>query len=178
MRHQGNPDNLFKFNITITLTVGFVSLLASALLIGIYAGSKNNQNTKDILNFTVATLVASATITGTFYVGQSIRQSAESQELDRKLTAEAQKVDRTLMYIQRWNESHYSSSFKKAGYQVYILTKNQPASQKGRIIGEKIEKNDDLSMDVTALLNFLEEMAICVNRGMIVDWSVFFGQSL
>ena len=167
MRHQGNPSNLFSFKIAVTLRVGFVSLVASAILILGYVLTKNND-TKNLLTFAVATLSASATITGTFYVGQSIKQSAESQELDRKLTIESQKIDRTLLYIQRWNDSHYSS-FKKLAYQIHLLIDNKPDNQKEKIVREEIEKDVDLRMEVTEFLNFLEEMALCVNRELIIE---------
>ncbi|MCP2728820.1 DUF4760 domain-containing protein [Symplocastrum sp. BBK-W-15] len=130
------------------------------------------------MNFVVATLSASATITGTFYVGKSIRQSAESQELDRKLSLESQKIDRTLLYIQRWNDSHYSS-FKKLAYQIHLLIKDQHQNQKGRIVREEIEKNPDLRMEVTEVLNFLEEMALCIKRDIIKeDLAVDFYRSI
>lgn len=167
MRHQGNPSNLFSFKIAVTLRVGFVSLVASAILILGYVLTKNND-TKNLLTFAVATLSASATITGTFYVGQSIKQSAESQELDRKLTIESQKIDRTLLYIQRWNDSHYSS-FKKLAYQIHLLIDNKPDNQREKIVREEIEKDADLRMEVTEFLNFLEEMALCVNRELIIE---------
>jgi hypothetical protein len=169
MRHQGNPSKLFSFNIAVTLTVGFVSLVSSAILILGYALTKDNDTkNKNLLTFAVATLSASATITGTFYVGQSIKQSAESQEIDRKLAIESQKIDRTLLYIQRWNDSHYSS-FKKLAYQIHLLIDNKPDNQKEKIVREEIEKDADLRMEVTEFLNFLEEMALCVNRELIIE---------
>ncbi|WP_254011616.1 DUF4760 domain-containing protein [Limnofasciculus baicalensis] len=178
MRHQGNPGQLFRTNIAITLRVGLISLLSSGILIATYILNKSNESNKSILNFVVATLSASATITGTFYVGKSIRQSAESQELDRKLSLESQKIDRTLLYIQRWNDSHYSS-FKKLAYQIHLLIKDQHQNQKGRIVREEIEKNPDLRMEVTEVLNFLEEMALCIKRDIIKeDLAVDFYRSI
>lgn len=157
MRNQGNPGQLFRINIAITLIVGLISLLSSGILIATYILNKSNESNKSILNFVVATLSATATITGTFYVGQSIKQSAESQQ-----------IDRALLYIQRWNDSH-SSSLRKLAYQIHLLIKDQHQSQKGKIVREEIEKNPDLRMEVTEVLNFLEEMALCINKDIIKE---------
>lgn len=160
MRHQGNPGKLPDLKIVIPLTVGFISLLISIILIASYVvnmDKETDKNSRNILNFIVATLSASATITGTFYVGHSIRQSVESEELDR-----------TLSYMERWNNSHYSS-FKKVAYQIHLLVRNQPDNQKGKIVREQIEKDDDLKMEVTEVLNFLEELALCINKGLIKE---------
>jgi hypothetical protein len=72
------------------------------------------------------------------------------------------------MYIQRWNESHYSS-FKKLAYQIHLLIVNKPDNQKGRIVREQIEKDADLRIEVAEVLNFLEEMALCIRREFICE---------
>lgn len=91
---------------------------------------------------------------------------------------ESQKIDRTLHYIQRWNGSHYSS-FKKLGYQIHLSIVNKPSNKKGSIVIKQIEKDANLRMEVTELLNFLEEMALCVNREFIrEDLSLNFYRSI
>lgn len=155
MNNQNYPGKLLKINITITLTVGFISLISSIILIIAYYGAKKEH--RDVLTFMVATLAASAGITGTFYVGQSIKQSAESQELDR-----------TLEYIKCWNNSEYLSIQKTAG-QIFLLTRNQPVKEKEKIVREHLENSPDLRQEVVKILNFFEEMSLCINRRIVKE---------
>jgi len=160
MSNQGDPDKIWQLNLAIPIRVGFLSaLLAGILTVIFYFAKKVDQNDqyKDTLNFLIAALTASATVTTAVYAFKSIEQSADER-----------KSERTLIYISRWNDLQYSPA-RKTATELHQLIKNQPDNQKEKYLLEHLEQYPAQRQDITNILNFLEEMALCIEKGIIKE---------
>lgn len=164
MKNQVEPDQLGQVRFLNVFKKFFLSILNSLILTIIYAfiGEKYKNN----FIFAVTTLAASAIFIIAFYEYKSIKESAESQELYRKQEADAQVIDRTLSYVRRWNELDLLS-FRRVATEVHELINQQPNDTQEKFLIDYLESNSNQNQDITNLLNFLEEMSICVEEKIV-----------
>jgi hypothetical protein len=164
MKNQVEPAQLGQVRFLNVFKKFFLSILNSLILTIIYAFI--GEKYKDNFTFAVTTLAASAIFIIAFYEYKSIKQSAESQELYRKQEADAQVIDRTLSYVRRWNELDLLS-FRRVATEVHDLINQQPTDTQEKFLIDYLESNSNQTQDITNLLNFLEEMSICVEEKIV-----------
>ncbi|KYC38798.1 hypothetical protein WA1_34925 [Scytonema hofmannii PCC 7110] len=160
MKHQSDSDKIGQFNISIPIRVGFLSAILAGLLTFLFYFAKQidkNGHYKETLNFFVTALTASAGVTSAFYAFKSIEQSKESQ-----------KIESTSVYISRWNDVQYLP-VRKTTTDIINLIKEQPDNQREKLLLEYLETHPDKRQDITNVLNFLEEMALCIEKGIIKE---------
>lgn len=165
MPPQIDPDKLARFNIKLPLSIVSTVIAASLGLTGLYLVNKEYRET---FTFLVTALATSAGGASAFYAFRSIQQSTESQELDRKLLIESQIIDRTLLYIARWNDPQYYPARKTAS-ELCQLKRNLPLNQQNSFLVDYLHQNPGIKQDILNLLNFLEEMSVCSKKGIIKE---------
>jgi len=153
MINSKKPGKLGEINLRIPVTVGALGLTASILFTSLFHIFTEEQ--RKPLVFLTTLLGTSAGITSAFYVGQSI-----------KLNAESKKLDTTTSYISRWSNPSFDST-RKAVYQVQEKLKGKEAQEHSEIIQKELDSNLDLRLSIIDALNFLEEVALCVEIGII-----------
>lgn len=154
MKYQGDPDKFQQVNISLTLRIGLISFLLSIFLTLVHAVKKEYRET---LTFLVTALATSAGGTSAFYALRSIQQNVESQV-----------IDRTLVYITRWNDPEYLP-VRKTAAEIYHLISGKSVVDQEKILTDYLDQNPDKKQDITNVLNFLEEMAICIEKGIIKE---------
>jgi hypothetical protein len=158
MINPQKPGNLAEINIKIPIRIGFVGLVTSILMalafhnLGDESGKGNPRKT---FEFFAAVLGTSATITSAFYVGQSI-----------ELNARSKKIDRTTVFISRWSDPAFDS-IRRAGHDISGMLNGISEDKHPDIIQTALDNDLDLKIRVIDALNFLEEVALCVQLGII-----------
>jgi hypothetical protein len=158
MINPQKPGNLAEINIKIPIRIGFVGLVTSILMtlafhnLGDETGKSNPRKT---LEFFAAVLGTSAGITSAFYVGQSI-----------ELNARSKKIDRTTVFISRWSDPAFDS-MRRAGHEIARMIEGKPNDEHPDIIKKALDQDLDLKIRVIDALNFLEDVALCVQLGII-----------
>ena len=145
----------FKLRIppmSIVIGTGFVATLFASVSIVIFVMSGDNKKLKDSLQFGTAAIAAVAGITGAAYVANQLKHSVVSS-----------KTDRTLKYIERWNNPDFD---KKAVLALFRETKELGPTEKQKIISDKLENDDELRSELISILNFLEEMSLSIHENL------------
>ncbi|MCG8364478.1 MAG: DUF4760 domain-containing protein [Pseudanabaenales cyanobacterium] len=83
-------------------------------------------------------------------------------------SSENQLIDRTLIYITRWNNPQFLA-IQKTANDIYHRIHSQPVNQQAKFLIDYLEQNPDKRQNITNALNFLEEMAICSQKGIIKE---------
>lgn len=176
MSPQVDPDQFAQFNLKLSLTIGSTLVAVSLGLTGLHFAKKEYRET---LTFLVTALATSAAGASAVYALRSIKQSAEFQELDRQQriaaqelerqqSKESQLIDRTLLYIARWNDPQYWP-VRKTAQELRQLKNEQPANSQEQFVMNYLHQNPGVKQDIINLLNFLEEMATCSKNGIIKE---------
>lgn len=165
MPPQVDPDKYGQFTIKLSLRVGVSLFLFSLVLTGIHALKKEHRET---LTFLVTALATSAGAASAVYALRSIKQSAAAQELDRQQNKEAQLIDRTLPYIARWNDPQYWAARKTAS-EFNLLKNNQIINNEEQFLKDYLHKNTDAKQELLNILNFLEEVALGLQKGILKE---------
>lgn len=151
------PGRVGSLNISVPITVGFLATFATAGLSLAYHIS--NEETRKTLNFLTACLGTSVGVTSAFYVGQNI-----------KLNAHERKTDRTLVYMARWSDPALDST-RKAVYLINEAIKQAkietPNARESDVINQKLETDLSLRISIHDALNFLEDLATCIEQGIV-----------
>ena len=147
-KNYTSVGKIAQLNIRITLTIGILSLIFATLMIASYLC---NWVEKETLKFIVSTVATAGGITSAFYVAENL-----------KTTKTDKKVDRSISFISTWISPTITiprESFSK----IRVATKQNPSiSDHPKIIKDLIEQDDKLLQDTTTILNFLEEIAMCI----------------
>jgi uncharacterized protein YktA (UPF0223 family) len=159
MKNQLNREKVLPLII-------FLSFLISVLITVIYVFLDTIQ--KNNLIVAITTFAATTTGLSAFSAYRSIHETLESQELNRKQEAEALVLDRTLSYIRRWNDLQFLP-VRRVAHELYRLVQEQPPEKQENFLIQRLEDNRNEREDITNLLNFFEEMAICVEEKIVQE---------
>jgi hypothetical protein len=152
------PGNLAEINIKIPIGIGFVGFVISvvmALTFHNFGDESGKANPRKTLEFFASVLGTSAGVTSAFYVGQGIALNARSK-----------KIDRTTVFISRWSDPAFAN-IRRAGHEIDGMLDGIPHDKHPDIIQTALDKDLELKMRVTDALNFLEEVALCSQLGII-----------
>lgn len=149
-------SNGYVARFTITIRVGAVAFLLAALFIVLFLCLPSE---KEFLKFVAGTIAAAAAVTSAFYIGQNLKQSNASEKLNR-----------TTLYTNQWNNPNFFNA-RKAYREIMaqLLQKMEQKQEGGRlkVINELIDEVPDREQNLTNVLNFFEEMAVLTNKGII-----------
>lgn len=157
------PDGFLKISLNLTVGIGVTSLTTALVLIGFHVYQPKFRET---LNFAVATLATAAGISTAVYALRGIEINSE----DKKIDLEDKKIDRTLRYIQIWNDPSYFSS-RKIAAEIHKELKDLEQTQKNTYINQ-LYSDADRKQEIVNILNFLEEMSMCVHFGLVDEKSL------
>ncbi|MDJ0733059.1 MAG: DUF4760 domain-containing protein [Nostocaceae cyanobacterium] len=175
-----SPDNITTFNISFRFSIkaSVVAFIIAAPFIFLYAKT-NDKSQKEALNFAATALTTSIAGVTAFYALQSLKQNIavqqslkEFEERSQQETREAdekdRKIDRTLIYIMRWNDLEYVR-LKKSVVEVHDEINNghfTPLEKEERL-KKYLEEHPQKIQDITTILNFLEAMSICIQEDIV-----------
>ncbi|MDY7003334.1 MAG: DUF4760 domain-containing protein [Cyanobacteriota bacterium] len=150
-----DPNYLGKVNIPLNIVV--ISLMLAGVLTLIHFWiHKNYKEYKDTLPFTVNTFATSAGALSAYYAYRSLRQA----EKDKK-------QDKAYHLIERWNSPELLPLEFDAKQIINDLRKNQQSME---VYIQEAEENNNQNQEkihkVTKILNFLVEIAICIENGI------------
>jgi Domain of unknown function (DUF4760) len=158
MINPKKPGNLAEINIRIPIRIGFVGLvisIAMALTFHNLGSESEKLNHRRTLEFFAAVLGTSAGITSAFYVGQGI-----------ELNARSKKIDRTVAFISRWSDPAFDP-IRRAGHEIAGKLSGIAEDRHPDIIQSALDGDLDLKLRVLDALNFLEDVALCVQLEII-----------
>ncbi|BAY10405.1 DUF4760 domain-containing protein [Calothrix sp. NIES-2098] len=153
------PGEILGFDLIVSITVGSAALFFSALTIILFIFNKNID--REILKFIVTTVGVSGGITSAFYVGESFRENIKYK-----------KEDRAMMYISAWTSPQFAE-IRKSLRKVRDLIKTIPEDNQSGVINQELQKDPDLGEDIVTILNFLEEIAVCVKNDLIDEAIIY-----
>ncbi len=180
LKTNSSPDNITTFNISFRFSVraSVVAFIIAAPFIFLYAKT-NDKNHKEALNFAATALTTSIAGVTAFYALQGLKQNTAVQQslkdLEEKSQQEAReqqekdrKIDRTLMYIMRWNDLQYAR-LKKSVVEVHDEINNGYFTplEKEEKLKKYLEEYPQKIQDITNILNFLEAMSICIQEDVV-----------
>jgi Domain of unknown function (DUF4760) len=157
MINPKKPGNIAEINIKIPVRIGLVGVAISILMTFAFhsLGDENGKAPpRKTLEFFAAVLGTSAAITSAFYVGQSI-----------ELNARSKKIDRTAVFISKWSDPTFAPN-RRAGHEINIMLRGAAQHKYPDIIQTALDNDLDLKIRVTDALNFLEDVALCVQLGI------------
>jgi Domain of unknown function (DUF4760) len=145
------PDGFLKISLNLTLGIGITTFISALALIAVHFGQPKYR---DSLNFVVTTLATAAGISTAVYALRGI-----------EINLEDKKMDRTLRYIQVWNDPNYFVT-RKIAAEIHKELKNLDPIQCNDYIN-KLYGDADKKQEIANILNFLEEMSMCVHLGVL-----------
>lgn len=147
------PDGFLKISLNLTMGIGITTFIAALTLIAVHFHDSKLKY-RDTLNFAVTTLATAAGISSAVYALRGIEISLEDK-----------KIDRTLRYIQIWNDPSYFT-VRKIAAEIYNDLKNLDPQKRTDYIN-KLYGDADKKQEIVNVLNFLEEMSMCVYLGLV-----------
>lgn len=147
------PDGFLKISLNLTLGIGVTTFISALALIAVHFGQPKYRES---LNFVVTTLATAAGISTAVYALRGIEIGLEDK-----------KIDRTLRYIQIWNDPSYFSARKLAA-EVNNDLKKLDAQQSNDYINQ-LYANTEKKQEIVNVLNFLEEMSTCIHEGLVYE---------
>lgn len=140
------------FRVTFTITFGIVALVVAAGLIAHYFLF---PDARADLKFIVAALATVGGVTSAYYIGSGLRANAESEKLNR-----------TFAYPARWGDPSWAPA-RNAVAGLLRKCQGKPEAERLSLIQQALDKTPALERDIIAFLNFLEELALAVNLGLV-----------
>jgi hypothetical protein len=150
------PGNLGKVSFSIPIRVGVFGFLASCCITFAYHKHKEYRET---LTFFATCIAGTAAATGTFYVGQGLKQNA----LEKKM-------DRTLAYIERWSDPAFDSIRRaviEVNHQLESAKKTNSDLDAVDFINNLMDSDNTLRLSVNDALNLLEDVSSSVELGIV-----------
>jgi Domain of unknown function (DUF4760) len=145
------PDGLLRISLTLTIGIGVTSFISAAILIALHWFQPKYRET---LNFAVTALATAAGISTAVYALREL-----------EINLEDKKIDRTLRYIQIWNDPSFSNYCKLAA-EVHNNLQSLETVEKNQYIND-LYQDITRKQEIANLLNFLEEMSSCIHSGLI-----------
>lgn len=154
-RRRNVVGELFKLTVRVPITVGFLAIVFPAVVIVSYYLFPANRGD---LTFIAATLVATASLVSAFFVSRGLKNNADSQ-----------RETRTLSFPARWNDPSFFER-KKAVRDLRDKLYSPEITnllEKRQKMEELIRENPEVKVHLIDLFNFFEEMAVCVDYGIV-----------
>lgn len=158
-----------KYSITFSVPkkAGAVSFAIAGIAIYLFYSNINKKVVDETLaTFSVAVTGAAAAVTSAFYVGSAIQKNSLSR-----------KEDRAIQLVSVWNGEYYSTLRRLTLRPMRSLLRDKSIKVQDRLIEDHLEKNPEVEEQIVTILNFLEQVAMCVN-GDLVDEEIiqsYFG---
>ncbi|UBF26423.1 DUF4760 domain-containing protein [Kovacikia minuta CCNUW1] len=145
----------YSFTIKFSIRVGAISFAIALISVSLFYWVTQKFD-KEFLQFTVAVVGVAAAVTSAFYVGSAIQENSK-----------ARKEDRAISLISTWNDSYYSGLRRTALRKIRDLIKTLPLDEQPHAVHEVLKTDNSLEEDIVTILNFLEEVAACVNNDLV-----------
>lgn len=156
--HNSRHNNLNIFgelNLKITFNILVFSIVVSTFATILHALIPEKY--KDTLTFAATTFATSAGALGAFYAYRSLSQNTNSKVMDR-----------SLLYLQRWNDAQYIP-LREASLKIFEEIRRQLPEQQEVFLTDYFEKNPVDKQKIITILNFLTEMALCIEEGIVSE---------
>lgn len=150
------PDGFLKISLNLTMGIGITTFIAALTLIAVHF---YESKYRDTLNFAVTTLATAAGISSAVYALRGI-----------EINLEDKKIDRTLRYIQIWNDPSYFS-VRQIAAKIHKDLKPLDDTESNEYMNQ-IYADAEKKQEIVNILNFLEEMSMCVHFGLIDEKSL------
>ncbi|MEG4917527.1 MULTISPECIES: DUF4760 domain-containing protein [unclassified Microcoleus] len=147
------PDGFLKISLNLTMGIGITTFIAALTLIAVHFYDSKSQY-RDTLNFAVTTLATAAGISSAVYALRGI-----------EINLEDKKIDRTLRYIQIWNDPSYFS-VRQIAAKIHKDLKPLDETKSNEYMNQ-IYADAEKKQEIVNILNFLEEMSMCVHFGLV-----------
>lgn len=147
------PDGFLKISLNLTLGIGVTTMISALALIAVHFGQPKYRES---LNFVVTTFATAAGISTAVYALRGIEIGLEDK-----------KIDRTLRYIQVWNDPSYFNARKLAA-EINNDLKNLDVYKRNEYINQ-LYANTEKKQEIVNVLNFLEEMSTCIHKGLVYE---------
>jgi len=148
------PDGFLKISLNLTLGIGVSTIISALALIVVHFCYPKYR---DSLNFAVTTFATAAGISSAVYALRGIEIGLEDK-----------KIDRTLRYIQVWNDPSYFNARKLAA-EINNDLKNLDNTFKRNDYINQLYANTEKKQEIVNVLNFLEEMSACIHEGLVYE---------
>lgn len=148
-----NPNVFGELNLKITLNIFVFSIVVSSIATVVHALIPKDY--KDTLTFAATTFATSVGGLGTFYAYRNLRQSRNSKV-----------IDRSLLYLQRWNDAQYLP-LREASLKIFEKIRKLPPEEQDKFLIDYFETNLLEKQKVITILNFLTEMAVCIEYELL-----------
>ncbi len=155
MKKEKSTEGILA-KITLTIRAGTIAFLLAVMFVLLFICLPGHR---DILKFAAGVIAAAGAVTSAFYIGQNLRQATASE-----------KMSRTITYTARWNDPQFFYAKKDfRGIMEDLLQRKEQDPQKDRLvlINELISEEPDREQNLISVLNFLEELAILINRDVV-----------
>lgn len=150
------PDGFLKISLNLTMGIGITTFIAALTLIAVHF---HESKYRDTLNFAVTTLATAAGISSAVYALRGI-----------EINLEDKKIDRTLRYIQIWNDPSYFS-VRQIAAKIHKDLKPLDDTKSNEYMNQ-IYADAEKKQEIVNILNFLEEMSMCVHFGLVDEKSL------
>ena len=129
-----------------------VAIIFVGVIVGVYFFLPAH---KDLATFIAIAVGAAAAIVSAFYIAQSVYANVQSEEMTR-----------TMSLTSEWNTTSLFDS-KKAVIGLIKPIADKPREERLRIIQERIKDDDMLELNITNVLNYLEDLSVLVDKGFV-----------
>jgi hypothetical protein len=140
------------WRVAFTITFGIIAVVVGAGLILLYLFW---ASARDELRFVVAALATVGGVASAYYIGSGLRATAESEKLTR-----------TFAYPARWGDPPWAPA-RKATAELLKECQGKPEAERLAAIQKALKAKPELERDIIAVLNYLEELALAVNLGVV-----------
>lgn len=154
MKSRKSPNVFGEFNVIITFNILVISVLISAVITTAY-GRIREEKHRQTLVFGVTAFATCVAGLGAFYAYTNLKESINHQI-----------TDKTMLYIQRWNDTSYIP-LRATAKRIHEDMKKQPLEQQDGFLVEYFETHPEERQQVITILNFLTEMALCVEEELV-----------
>jgi hypothetical protein len=139
--------------ISFSVSWGLIGLvIAASLLVFLFAVLPTRR---DLLRFVLAVLATGGGVVGAYYVGRGLRLNAESQ-----------KTTRTFEFPTRWGDPTWVQT-RASVIDLLKELQNKAEDERLALTEKAIAEKPGLEADIRAILNFLEQVALSVNLGLV-----------
>lgn len=145
-------DFNLKFERRFTVRIGVVAIIFVGVIVGVYFFLPAH---KELATFIAIAVGAASAIVSAFYIAQSVYANVESEEMTR-----------TMSLTSEWNTTSFFDS-KKAVIGLIKPIADKSREERLRIIQERIKDDDMLELNITNVLNYLEDLAVLVEKGFV-----------
>lgn len=141
-----------KITIPVPAGIGGLALVVSVVFIIVYA---EYDQTRQVLRFATLALAAAGGVISAIYIGRGLRQTAESQ-----------KIDRTLIFALRWSDPQFFNA-RRAARDVIQPIMNKSPEDLLAALRKSVAEDPEREHNLTDVLNFLEQLAVAINKEIV-----------